>query len=105
LDAAREYLANHAVNEVKLGKAVEEFLAEKEKAGSRSKTTISYRSHLKALRADYEETMVGRISAATLLGWFDRRGLTGTTRDNYRRTFVNFFGWCRRLEYCLANPA
>jgi integrase len=106
-EAAREYAARHAgpVVSVMMPAAVKQFLAEKREAGLREKSLYTLKSRLTRLAEAFADKTPSEIRPPDLLAWLDRGGYQGETRDNFRRDWVGFWAWARRMGYATDNPA
>lgn len=112
-DAARFYQHTHPWEgslgapgtSLALNSAITRFLEEKAASGLRDRSYRSLRAIVNRLSADLGSRPIISIRGETLLDWLNAHGITGTTRDNYRRAFNTLFNWCVRAKYIPDNPA
>ncbi len=98
-ELARYWLRAHGTTQTSqttLQEAIDRFLADKRAAGLRPRSMVNLEQKLGALAADHGAGPVAAVEGDTLLDWLNAHGYQATTRDNYRRVFRNFFGWCVR---------
>jgi integrase len=88
---------------VTVAAAIEEFLADKRRAGRRHRTLEQLGWMLGKLP---QEAPLASLDARALESVLDGLGYEGITRDNFRRAWRNLFNWSRRRGYAGArNPA
>ncbi len=105
-EAMRYYMAHHtaAHSTLTVEAAAEEFLAEKQSLDLRPRAYASIRIHTQRFTRDYPETILSGIGAGDLVNWLNNMGVGATTRNNYRRSLRDFFGWAQRRGYIAADP-
>jgi len=90
---------------ITVAEAAARFIQEKQAAGLTSRSLQQIRYKLRRLAADIGPRFIQDVSGNLLIAWLDAHQYQGATRDGYRRTFRNFFGWCLGRQFTRHNPA
>ncbi len=100
------YLKTHSdtLNAKNLYDAYIEFLGSKEQANARPLTIVDLRHKVGAFVNAYRERQVNEVTSEELRSFINKPGLSGVSINNYRRSLMGFFNWCKKQEYRLDNP-
>ncbi len=100
------YLKTHSdtLNVKNLYDAYIEFLGSKEQANARPLTIVDLRQKVGAFVNAYRERQVNEVTDQELRSFLNKPGLSGVSINNYRRSLMGFFNWCKKQDYRLDNP-
>lgn len=105
-DAVTFYLNNNTITEqITVSEAVSRFIDRKQKSNLREKTLKDYTSRTSVLVDEIGEMMVDSVTTSNLIEILDEYLWKPRNQNNYRDTWVTFFEYCRKLDYCRENPA
>jgi len=107
LEAVNFYISHQktAFPPTPLSKAIDLFIEEKQFSGLRSRSVTELRVHLGRLSNILGNKILTEITGADIIDFLNGLLITGTTRNNYRRTFRSFFNWTQKIGYISLNPA
>ncbi|NCC51965.1 MAG: hypothetical protein EOM20_12215 [Spartobacteria bacterium] len=104
VDAARAWVKSNAdLSGVPVADVVEKFMIEKEREGCRASTLGERRYKLNRFK-DAFECPLRTVKSEAIAAWMDDLGLTGSTRDGYRRCLRAFFSFAVDEGFCEAIP-
>lgn len=83
---------------------VDSFVAAKERAGRRERTTDNLSSRVGKLAKICGDIPPRQVKPATLQRWLDDSPLSARSRINYAIAWRNFFRWCVRSGHCEQSP-
>ena len=81
-----------------------EFVAAKEAAGRRDRTTVNLTFRVKQLAKICGDIPPRQVKASRLQLWLDSTPLSPRSRINYAIVWRNFFRWCVRSGHCDRSP-
>lgn len=108
LDAARFWVQHHRRSELSenpISDLFVRFMSEKSASGLRPRSISQLRSHIRQLVDSCPDKPISEITAQQLIDWLAKHTSHPLTRDGFRRSWRNFFGFCKRLGAILENPA
>ena len=105
-DKARVGAASTSVGALRGGllALVGEFVAAKEAAGRRERTTVNLTFRVGQLTKICGDVPPRQVNAAKLQRWLDSAPLSARSRINYAIAWRNFFRWCVRSGHCDRSP-
>lgn len=107
LEAAKFYVRHHkptgGVRTVK--ELMDEYHETKRKANRRPATLGDIRSRIGSLARSFGDRHVHTLTTSEIVEWLDKHTSSPISRDNYRRNFVAFFNYARKVGLIELNPA